>query len=227
MNIRSFAEEIDARIAQYDLLCHPFYQAWSMGKLNRQEIADYACDYYSHVAAFPQYLDALQRRLPDGEVRRMVLENKNDEEAPEARSHADLWLDFAEGMGADRSQAAQTKPVVEISELVSLFQKIASSGTTVEALAAFYAYESQVPRVAAEKERGLKENYGADERSSYYFTLHKAYDIVHSQTWLRLLTEEVGADPVARESALNAAELAAKSLWRALDGIESRRLAAA
>ncbi len=225
-NTQSFSQEIDARIAKYDLLCHPFYKAWTMGELTRDDIREYACDYYPHVRAFPEYLDKLQSRLPDGETREMVLQNKEDEEAPQARSHADLWLDFAEGMGANRGEAQKHKPLPEMTELVKTFDTVAATGTTVEALAAFYAYESQIPRVATEKEVGLKERYGADDRTAYYFTLHKAYDIQHSATWLELLSREVGDDQAAREAALNSAEQAAKALWLALDGVERKRLCA-
>ena len=225
-NTLSFSQEIDARIAKYDLLCHPFYKAWTMGELTRNDIRDYACDYYHHVQAFPEYLDELQKRLPDGEVRQMVRQNKEDEEAPTARSHADLWLDFAEGMGADRTEARKVQPLAEIRALIETFNAVAKTGSTAEALAAFYAYESQIPKVATEKERGLKEQYGACDRTAYYFTLHKAYDIQHSATWLELLTAEVGDDAQARKSALDSAENAAKALWQALDGIESRRLCA-
>jgi pyrroloquinoline-quinone synthase len=224
MKNTQFSQEIDTRIAKYDLLCHPFYKAWSMGELTRNDIRDYACDYYHHVQAFPEYLDQLQNRLPDGEVREMVRQNKEDEEAPQARSHADLWLDFAEGMGADRAAAQVHKPLTEINALVETFNTIAKTGSTAEALAAFYAYESQIPRVAAEKEVGLKQRYGADDRTAYYFTLHKAYDIQHSATWLELLNREVGDDVQAQQAALDSAEKAAKALWQALDGVERKRL---
>ena len=56
--------------------------------------------------------------------------------------------------------------MAEIKDLMSFFHGVASEGTPEEALAAFYAYESQVPRVAAEKARGLREMYGADEQDS-------------------------------------------------------------
>lgn len=224
---QAFAQQIDERIAKYDLLSHPFYQAWSMGELTRDEICEYACDYYQHVAAFPQYLDKFQSRLPDGELRQMVRQNKEDEEAPQARSHADLWLDFAEGMGANRQAAQDHQAVLEIQELIQTFNGISENGSVAEALAAFYAYESQVPRVAAEKERGLKELYSADDRTAYYFALHKAYDIQHSRTWLDLLTREIGDNVEAGQAALDSAERAAKALWRALDGVDSQRLSRA
>jgi len=45
--------------------------------------------------------------------------------------------------------------------------------------------------------------------------------------WRRQLVKRVKADPQTAEKALDAAENAAKALWRALDGIEARRVAQA
>jgi pyrroloquinoline-quinone synthase len=230
MNTESFLQELNARIARYDLLCHPFYKAWSMGELTRESIRDYACDYYHHVAAFPEYLDVLANRLPEGATAAVVKENKEDEEgltAPDKRSHAELWLDFAEGMGAKRGEVAQHAPIAEIEQLIAGFRRVAANGSTAEALAAFYAYESQIPKVAAEKECGLQQMYGADDKTSYYFTLHKSWDVHHSRVWFERLVSEVGDSADARQAALNAAETAAKSLWRALDGVERVRTQAA
>jgi pyrroloquinoline-quinone synthase len=105
------------------------------------------------------------------------------------------------------------------------FHGVASEGTPEEALAAFYAYESQVPRVAQEKARGLREMYSADEKTCGYFTLHATADVFHSNTWKQQLEKQLQANPEAAEKALEAGETAAKSLWRALDGIEARRTA--
>lgn len=229
MTKTSFQQELDSRISGYDLLCHPFYQAWSMGTLNREEIKEYACDYYHHVAAFPEYLEKLEARLPEGALRELVADNKADEEgyrSADKRTHADIWLDFAAGMGADRETALGHDPIAQIKSLMSTFSDVASKGTTPEALAAFYAYESQVPRVAAEKERGLVELYGADKKASYYFALHKTFDVMHSRSWLEQLEQQVEGNPEAREAALNSAEVAAKALWAVLDGVEERRLKA-
>jgi pyrroloquinoline-quinone synthase len=230
VNIESFSEALNKRIAKYDLLCHPFYKSWSLGELKRDEIKDYASHYYHHVNEFPNYLDTLLNRLPAGELRDIVSENKADEEGVQSRdgrSHADIWMDFAEGMGANPAEFLNHKPLAEIQMLIDAFKNVVENGTTVEALASLYAYESQVPRVATEKERGLKEQYGADDRTAYYFTLHKTFDIMHSKIWLEQLTKEVGTDQAAQESALGAAGAAALSLWVALDGVERQRLSVA
>jgi pyrroloquinoline-quinone synthase len=227
-NTAEFFAQLEARIAKYDLLCHPFYKAWSAGELTRDDLREYAQDYYHHVEAFPSYLAALGLRLEDGELRRAVLANMCDEKGVEglpgkdSAPHSELWLDFAEGMGSSRNLEWHT-PVAEIRQLVRHFYGVASEGTPEEALAGFYAYESQVPRVAREKERGLREMYSGDDKTCGYFSLHATADVYHSRVWRNQLEKRIAAKPEMAEAALNAAEKAAHMLWKALDGIEARR----
>lgn len=221
---QDFLQELDARIAKYDLLCHPFYKAWSAGKLTREDLRDYAREYYHHVDAFPAYLDEFAARLPHGHMQRAVVANRNEEAGADgSRPHAELWLDFAEGMGADRKVTGGSQ-IPEVRDLIASFHHVAREGTPEEALAAFYAYESQVPRVATEKARGLREMYGADEKTCAYFTLHTTADIYHSRVWLNQLERTVEDNSAAEQRALAAAENAAKALWNALDGIEAARM---
>jgi pyrroloquinoline-quinone synthase len=232
MTTSEFCEQLDARIAKYDLLCHPFYKAWAAGELTRADLRAYAQDYYHHVEAFPSYLAAFGLRLEEGELRRAVLENMCDEKGVEGGSgkesvpHSELWLDFAEGMGSSRNLSWHT-PVSEVRRLTRHFHLRASEGSPEEALAAFYAYESQVPRVAKEKERGLREMYGADDKTCGYFALHTTADVYHSQVWRKQLEKRAAENPETAEAALDAAEHAARMLWQALDGIEARRSALA
>ena len=232
MQTTEFFQQLDTRVSQYDLLCHPFYKAWSAGRLTREDLREYAQEYYHHIEAFPSYLAALGVRLEDGELRRAVLANMCDEKGVEERRgsngvpHSDLWLDFAEGMGSSR-HLEWHHPVPEIRQLIRYFQRVAKEGTPEEALAAFYAYESQVPRVAVEKERGLRKMYGADDKTCGYFSLHAKADIHHARVWRGWLEKQIARHPEAADAALDAAENAACVLWQALDGIDARRNALA
>jgi pyrroloquinoline-quinone synthase len=232
MNATQFLLELDTRVAKYDLLHHPFYEAWAAGNLTREDLREYALDYYEHVRAFPTYLAALALRLEDGSLRRAVLANMNEELGRDRKTrqalpeHAQLWMDFATGIG-DCGHGHPHAPVQEILALVRHFTRVASDGSPEEALAAFYAYESQVPRIAATKEKGLRECYGADDKTCAYFTLHQTADVRHSQVWRKQLEKLITADPEAAPRALAAGEAAAKALWHALDGVESRRQACA
>ena len=232
MNSTGFFEKLDAAIAKYDLLCHPFYKAWAGGELTRDDLREYARQYFHQVDAFPSYLAELALRLDESELRRAVLANMCDEQGTAALAesdsvpHSELWLDFAEGMGAKRDMRGH-KPLPEINSLVTHFHCLAGEATPEEALAAFYAYESQVPRLAEEKERGLREMYGADDKTCGYFALHATADIHHANVWREQLEKCVATNPAAADAALNAAENTARMLWQALDGIEEARMAEA
>ena len=222
MELPRFFEELDRRIAKYDLLCHPFYKAWAAGTLTRQDLREYAGQYWNQVAAFPVALTILHGRLPNGELRQAVLHNYWDEvgiEAPDRRPHDEIWLDFAEGMDGTRMTA---RPILEMDDLTALFQHIARTGAPEEALAAFYAYESQVPRVAKTKAEGLRKFYGADDNTCRYFDMHITADEHHSAVWRQELGKLIDAGGDA-EKALAAAETVAQALWRALSGIERDR----
>jgi pyrroloquinoline-quinone synthase len=231
MNTDNFFSQLQARITKYDLLCHPFYKAWSAGELTRDDLRAYAQDYYHHVEAFPSYLAAFALRLEDGELRRAVLANMLDEKGAEPSGkdgvpHHELWLDFAEGMGSTRN-LERHHPIDTVGKLIRHFHRVACEGTPEEALAAFYAYESQVPRVAREKERGLREMYAADDKTCGYFSLHATADVYHSRVWRGQLKKRIEAKPETANAALDAAENAARMLWQALDGIEAWRTASA
>src|SRR5215467_7186249 len=212
MTVNEFLTELDLRISKYDLLCHPFYKAWSAGELTRENLQAYGDQYFHQVEEFPQYLEEFGARVTDDQLRRAVLANREDELGKDgSRPHPELWLDFVEGMGGDGGESATKLPAIHA--LTSWFHLIAREGAPEEALAAFYAYESQVPRVAAEKARGLRDMYAADEKTCEYFTLHTTADVYHSRIWRHQLAKRIEANPATMEKALTAGENAAKALW--------------
>ncbi|HEX4007410.1 MAG TPA: iron-containing redox enzyme family protein [Acidobacteriaceae bacterium] len=232
MNLATFQLQLDQRIAPYDLLCHPFYKAWSAGELTRADLRDYAAEYFHQIDGFPACLEAFAARLEDGPARRAVLSNLADEQGRDSEHgggvpHPELWLDFAEGMGADREAVRRSTPSAAITDLTAHFEAASAAGAPEAALAAFYAFESQVPRVAREKARGLRAWYGATDTTCRYFTLHGTADVHHANVWKQLVSRRVAANPQLAEPALAAAEDTARALWTALDGIQARRLARA
>ncbi|HEY0797271.1 MAG TPA: iron-containing redox enzyme family protein [Acidisarcina sp.] len=215
--------QVEAVMSKYDLLQHPFYQAWSNGELTRPQLAAYGEQYLPHVAAFPTYLTALHARLPEGRARKAILANAADEES-NGRSHADIWRQFVSEMSTDDSRPPA--PVPEMQDLVNEYATIAREASLPTALGALYAYESQVPRVAASKLAGLKEFYGANDRACEYFALHITADVHHSNVWRSLMEGCVKEDTASVPEILAGVEQGARTLWQALDGIEAARTAA-
>lgn len=212
--------QVAETLARYNLLKHPFYQAWSKGELTPGQLAFYGAQYGKHVAAFPTYLTRLHSRLEDGPARRAILANAADEES-ETASHADLWRQFAEGIGANAGPGIE---VEEVTALVETFRAIAERASLPQALGAFYAYESQVPEVAREKLSGLKKFYGASERMGEYFAIHMTADLHHSAVWRRLIDRRLADEPGCGAEVLEGVECASAALWNALDGIETARV---
>ena len=139
-------DSIDRQIAAKHLLTHPFYLAWTRGELSKAALADYARQYYHHVAAFPTYLSAVHAGSDDQPTRRQLLKNLIDEEAG-LPNHPELWLQFAEALGVSKEDAQFSEEWTETSNLIGTFRSVCSEGTTAEGLAALYAYESQAPAV--------------------------------------------------------------------------------
>jgi pyrroloquinoline-quinone synthase len=219
--LHDFWSRVREVLARYDLLHHPFYRAWTAGQLTRAQIGYYGLQYVHHVAAFPAYLTALHSRLPDGEMRRSILATAADEEVS-GIAHADLWRQFIEAMGS-LSQDETAIVLPEVDHLVKTYTDFARSSSPASALGAFYAYESQVPRIAEEKLAGLKSFYGADDRGCEYFSLHMTADLHHARIWARLIDGAIAENPASAEEALAGVRGGACALWDALDGIENGR----
>jgi len=224
---QDFFSRLQARIAPYNLLTHSFYRAWTAGELTREDLREYASEYWHHVSAFPTYLSALHSRLGDTELRRTVLRNLLDEEGIDAQDdkpHSDLWMDFARGCGAKEAEVRDRTAQPETQALIATFHKLMQQENAVAGLAALYAYESQVPEIARQKAAGLCQHYGADATTCRYFTLHQTADVHHAEVWKRAIHDELARDSNSDDEALDAAETAAQALWSALDGVERLRM---
>ena len=222
MEISAFWQEADQDIAKYDLLKHPFYRAWSAGELTKEDLKFYAEQYFHQVSQFPTYLTSLHSRLPEGAMRRDVLANAYEEEC-DGIAHSDLWLRFTEGMGGGRLNPDEKTPIPEVSDLVKTFRALSKEAPVASAFGALFAYESQVPKIAAEKRNGLKRHYGADDRTCSYFTLHEKADIHHASVWRKIISALVEQDDRHAAEAFEGISRAARALWSALDGIERDR----
>ena len=222
-----FFQALESRIAPYDLLTHSFYRAWTAGELTANDLREYAAEYWHHVSAFPTYLSALHSRLEDAELRRTVLRNLVDEEgidSPDRKPHSELWMDFANGMGASNDEVRLRQLQPESKVLIGTFFKLIQQENAAVGLAALYAYESRVPAIARQKADGLCDHYKADAKTCRYFKVHETADVHHAEVWKQAITKELERDPASADRALDAAETAAKALWEALDGVERLRM---
>ena len=220
---QNILNRLDQRTEEKSLLNHPYYQAWKAGELTLNDLRTYAAQYYFFESNFPRYLSAIHTRCPDRSIRQNILDNLWDEEhGPE--NHRKLWLDFCAALGLDEQSVVESKVSAATQALLDTYSTITSEGSFQEGLSAMYAYEAQVPKVALEKIKGLRERYGIDgDESLKFFAVHSTLDPEHSAREagdLALSTRP--KDEPAVEAAL---EAALDAWWGFLDGVEAERLA--
>jgi pyrroloquinoline-quinone synthase len=204
-------EEVDALIAERHLLKHPFYTKWRAGELTRDELQEYARQYYAFESTFPRLLSALHTRSDRADVRQSLLDNLWDEEHGEV-NHAEMWLRFGEGIGVERSSVRSAPANDGTRALLDTYWSAVSDGPIAAGIAALYAYEGQVPEVAAEKIRGLVDQYGIDDpRTLAFFTVHSTLDVEHSGAERSMIADL--APSAADAGAVLAATRAALDAW--------------
>ena len=220
----SYLARLDALIKKYDLLSHPFYEAWARGELSREALRHYAKEYFPHVLAFPTYVSGVHNRIEDLKDRQVMLENLMEEEhGPE--NHPELWLRFAEGIGVSRQDVSGHAPSAASSGFVRTFQNATRHRNPLVGLSALYSYESQIPHVAREKIMGLKKFFGVrDNATLQFFDVHLAADVEHSKAERKLI--EKYAENGDHELALRETEKVLKAVWRILSSVYKMRNAA-
>jgi len=189
---------IDHRLSpafsRWSLLESKFYQAWSAGTLPIEALAQYSREYGGFI-----------RLIGDGWAA-----HGDSAIAAEEREHAELWQDFARGLGTEVGEA-ETPAVQMLLERMRLY--FSAEATSIGAL---YAFELQQPRTAQSKLEGLKAFYPSVPGSSYkYFEIHCRDD--EEPALLRTRLAELA--PMEREQALVACEETVRLLREALDGL--------
>ncbi len=204
-----------AAVEPHDLLCHPFYQAWSAGSLTRRDLARYAAQYRYQVKSLPSLLEAARDAAADGASREALDRNLAEEEGREGPAHAALWERFAASL-----DARPEEPLAQTRASGDALREIAGEGN-VEALAALWAYEMQTARVAKTKREGLTQRYGVDEVS--FFSLHEQLDVHHAADLLAAIERACDGSPALERRACSAAARSAQAQWLFLDGAQSLR----
>ena len=210
-------DKIDNDIAAKHLLKHPFYLAWARGELSKEALIDYARQYYHHVAAFPTYLSTVHAKCDDQSTRKQILSNLIDEEAG-SPNHPELWKRFANSLGVDDADLANTEKQPETKNLIETFRSVCGDKSTADGLAALYAYESQIPAICESKIDGLKKFYGFTDPKGYqYFSVHIEADKEHSTTEREMLVDKIDDQNI--ENVRTSVNRVLDALWELLSGV--------
>ncbi len=163
------------------------------------------------------YLEAAISFADDPRARAELADNLADERGNPA-PHDELWLDFAEGVGADRRDVMTAAPHPAAAAIVGTFESL-TRASLATGVAALYAYESQQPEVSCTKADGLRAHYGiGDAATLEYFAVHHAADVRHRAGEREMLQACLDAG-VPAEAVHEAASRALDAYWGLLDGV--------
>ncbi len=151
-----FFTDLDARIARYDLLQHPFYTAWSRGELTPRRSARVRQRVLApRLPPFRPISALCTRSCPTASCAVLYLSNLADGGGHARRNPATAtsgWTSPAAWAPTSPVRARELAP--QTSTLIQHF-RTAMNQSPVAALAALYAYESRVPAIAKTKVEGL------------------------------------------------------------------------
>ncbi len=213
-----FFSRLDGAIQEFAVLDHPFYQAWNAGTLTNPQLQEYAKQYYQFERNFPRYVSNVHANTEKLEHRQQLLENLVEEERGN-ENHPELWLRFAESLGCQRDALQSPAPYAETSAMNKTFTDITRNGSTLEGVAALYAYESQIPEVSTTKINGLKNFYGVNtDYGLAFFRVHQEADEIHRRAERDMLAELI-TSPADEDRAIESARTAAKAYYEMLTGV--------
>ena len=179
----SLIQNIDRVIEERSLLNHPFYQAWSDGKLTREALTGYSKEYYQLVKAVPVFMTQLMDNVPSS------LSDELDFHQQEEFSHIGMWERFASGLGVARNALLNYDGLDKTNQAISGMHHL--MGSLESGAAAMYAFEKEIPKISQIKLEGLAEFYGlTSEDVTKYFKEHMEADIRHTASWKKLIESD-------------------------------------
>ena len=182
-----------ATIEKWNLLNHPFYQAWSNGTLPAGKLKEYAADYGAFISTIGKgWTTAGEAAIAD-----------------EENEHFKMWQNFASTLGVTEISANAQ----EVKTLVNLSTENYHRYST--ALGALLAFEAQQPHTTASKKEGLTRFYAQLNADETYFDVH-----MHDDHEAELLLQKISKlSSEEQQEALIACEQTCEALWNALSGI--------
>ncbi|MCU0371801.1 MAG: hypothetical protein MUE56_00980 [Ignavibacteria bacterium] len=136
------------------LLDHPFYQAWTEGKITQEQLSVYADAYLGLIEKIPYFWEKSLKELG-------VDTAESKEVITDEISHIPMWKNWSEKLHTNGIKQ-------NLDDLSSELDGMNAS----ELLGAIHSFEVQQPEVAKTKKDGLIKFYGFDGSDLKYFDEH-------------------------------------------------------
>ena len=200
----AFRQALEDAIELRHSAVHPWSEAWTSGKLDRRQLAEWVKQHFHYVSHFAEWVAAVYANCPHPDVQHFLLENVTEEEglvgmhgAAPVR-HSDLLLEFGEVCGMPREKVLNAQIAGELlPETLGLqsWCTVQSRKPFVEALSGLLiGLESQVPRIYSKTTPPLLEKYGFSEDEVTFFSIHIVADVEHGEKGFEIVEKHATTD---------------------------------
>jgi len=208
-NIITKVEDI---VLERSPLKHPFYVAWSEGRLTIDALRGYALEYFHLVKNVPIMVQNILERYKGTSHAPSIEKNLQEE-----KEHVELWMRFCESLGIGNEELANYEVSEKTREAVDMMVRGTQSpyGPAI-----MYAYEWELPKISNTKLEGLKKFYNMDsEDATIYHRIHSVVDVEHAHTWRSIIEEMPRED---KETILSYAKMSMDAQNKVLDAVYER-----
>jgi pyrroloquinoline-quinone synthase len=221
---QGFIESVGAAIeAKRSFGRHPLWIAILEGRLSRERLRGFATQFFLQVREFPRAVSALHSRCSDPEQRIELAESLYEEETGRISGcnlpHPELFLQFARGLGLERSELVDASPLPATAALIHWFELSTRERSFLERAAAInLASEGQVPGSFGPFARALETHYGLTPEDVAFWDIHEQADREHSDIG-RNIVVRLASTRSSQELALAALERSLTMWWHFFDGM--------
>lgn len=197
--------QFDSVIQSRSLLQHPFYLKWSKGELSLADLQVYAKEYFHLVEHIPGIVERVRDRVTDPALRARIERNIKEE-----TEHVGLWRRFARSLGINESDLVTHVPSKKVQDAVKALEAVAEKSTD-EGIAAIYALECELAKIAKTKKEGLTAFYNLTSEDAHIYFDEHLHEEEHLKVW-RLF-------PVNEKTATTAVDTSLTSQHAVLDAV--------
>lgn len=179
-----FLDALEIEVRAHPALHHPFLHRFAQGGFQRLQLWAFGLQHYQLVRVFTSYLEALQKSIPEPDIRdwiQRILEDEYARPHTYERSHPALYRRFLRALGLTEEDWERAEALPETRAFIERHLELtALRHPTVGLGAVGPGHEWAIPTMFAYLVDGLRKA-GVGEEPLEYFTLHVAQDLEHGR----------------------------------------------
>lgn len=184
---------------------HPLRRLLLAGDLTKEQLKGWAKNQFHEFSHIHRFFGIRYQKCPIRSLRRMLLENMVEEEGEDLfggkyPSHADLWIQFGEGLGIPRGEMLSYEPLPGVRAALEMYVQLVQRSHWAVAIGTGLVFEGEGPRRMGEERQALETHYPWIPRESLdFFRAHEYHDEGHGDFVVEVIKEHVIGNKLEQE----------------------------